>query len=190
MFWENIGLIGGNACLPNFSDRLRQELRALAPTEYNVEVYPSEEPIIETYKAAHAFANSSLYGNYTVSREEYNEGGSNACRRKFRQFDWNPIKKKPQTSTRSLRRDKNGAGGSGAAEVESGDDDDEVLDVKKVVKRPVPKREKAVVASKTKRDASHCLVLTEQTHILNNDQHRAVSFPIVLLGIQRLVERA
>lgn len=110
-------------------------------------------PIIETYKAAHAFANSSLYSNYTVSREEYNEGGSNACRRKFRQFDWDPIKEKPQAPTRPPRRDKNGAGSRGV--VESGDEDSEVSEVKKVVKRSLAKkREKVVVAPKTKRDTS------------------------------------
>lgn len=62
MFWVNIGLIGGNAKFPGFSERLyvvmpvssthlhfsqlmdrRRDLRALAPVEYDVKTYESNE---------------------------------------------------------------------------------------------------------------------------------------------------
>ncbi|GJJ13484.1 hypothetical protein Clacol_007738 [Clathrus columnatus] len=153
MFWANIGLIGGNMCFPNFENRLRQELRALAPIEYDVGLYPSQEPILETYKAARAFSNSSAYFNLAITREEYNEGGSNACRRKFRCFDWDPIKEKQLTSARPSRRDRT----RGVDTAQSGEEDSEDSEVRRVAKKTLNtrKREKVIPATtKTKRDAS------------------------------------
>lgn len=43
-------------------------------------------PILEAYRSAMAFANQPAYSDRIVTRAEYQEGGSNACRRKFR--DW------------------------------------------------------------------------------------------------------
>lgn len=95
-------------------------------------------PIVETYKAAHAFANSSSYDMYSVSREEYNEGGSNACRRKFRHFDWDPIKDKHQPSTRFSRREKSKIDSGDVAE--SDDEDSEGLRTKKNPKKPLGRK--------------------------------------------------
>ena len=67
---------------------------------------PRNSPILQTWKSAHAFANSDHYHSLAVTREEYNEGGSNACRRKFRNFDWDPIKDKVTQPSRSTRREK------------------------------------------------------------------------------------
>ncbi|KAF8495084.1 actin family [Gautieria morchelliformis] len=105
MFWANIGLIGGNVRFEGFGRRLRRELRALAPVEYGVGIYESTEPTMQAYKSAHALANSDYYNSLVVTREEYNEGGSNACRRKFRDFDWDPIKEK-NAASRSTRKDR------------------------------------------------------------------------------------
>jgi actin-related protein 6 len=40
-------------------------------------------PITEAYYAARAFARSPNFSSFCVTKEEFAEGGSNACRRKF-----------------------------------------------------------------------------------------------------------
>ncbi|KAF9518687.1 hypothetical protein BS47DRAFT_1416435 [Hydnum rufescens UP504] len=85
MFWGNIGLVGGNFNIPGIVDRLRTELRALAPPEVEVSLYTSKDPITQTYLSARAFARTPAFASACITREEYLESGSNACRRKFGQ---------------------------------------------------------------------------------------------------------
>ncbi|CAL1712194.1 unnamed protein product [Somion occarium] len=86
MFWANIGLIGGSSKFPGFRERLLSELRTLAPVDCGVDIFQSQEPILEAYHAAHAFSRTPQFTQCLVTRAEYQEMGSNACRRKFR--DW------------------------------------------------------------------------------------------------------
>ncbi|KAI0040286.1 Actin/actin-like protein [Auriscalpium vulgare] len=86
MFWANIGLIGGNTKFPGFATRLLSDLRPLAPVECEVVVYESKDAVLEAYRGAVSLAKQSGFANHVVTREEYLEGGSNACRRKFK--DW------------------------------------------------------------------------------------------------------
>ncbi|KII90669.1 hypothetical protein PLICRDRAFT_174052 [Plicaturopsis crispa FD-325 SS-3] len=88
MFWANIGLIGGNTKMPGFRDRLMSELRSLAPSECEIVIYQCDDPITEVYRSAANFARQPEYWDSTVTRAEYLEAGSNACRRKFK--DWKP----------------------------------------------------------------------------------------------------
>ncbi|KAF8510007.1 actin-domain-containing protein [Hysterangium stoloniferum] len=151
MFWANIGLIGGSVQFPGFAQRLEQELRALAPGEYQVGVYKSKNPLIETYKSAHAFSNSEDFPSICVTKAEYSEGGSNACRRKFRQFDWDPIKEKPP-APRFSRRDKTES--KDVEEYEKTPSEMEVEGKKAFKKAPARKREKLPPA-KPKRELRH-----------------------------------
>ncbi|KAI0079499.1 actin-like protein ARP6 [Panus rudis PR-1116 ss-1] len=89
MFWSHIGLIGGSTKFPGFRERLLSELRMLAPVDCQVEIYQSSEPILDAYRGALAFAQRPEFQQSVVTRAEYQEMGSNACRRKFR--DWKPI---------------------------------------------------------------------------------------------------
>ncbi|RPD77652.1 actin-like protein Arp6 [Lentinus tigrinus ALCF2SS1-7] len=114
MFWANIGLVGGNTAMPGFRNRLMAELRSLAPIDCEVAVYASDEPILEAYRSAVAFAARPEFPQFAVTREEYQEMGSNACRRKFR--DWKPVEK---DSARG-REPAKGKGARGRA-----DEDDE-----------------------------------------------------------------
>ncbi|KAI0667701.1 actin-like protein Arp6 [Trametes maxima] len=91
MFWANIGLIGGNTALPGFRQRLMSELRSLAPIDCEVAVYSSERPTLEAYNSAIAFAMRPEFSQCVVTREEYQEMGNSACRRKFR--DWKPVER-------------------------------------------------------------------------------------------------
>jgi len=86
MFWANIGLIGGNTKFPGFAQRLTSELQPLAPTECKVNVYESKDAVLEVYHSAVAFVKPMSFRQHVVTREEYLESGSNACRRKFK--DW------------------------------------------------------------------------------------------------------
>ena len=51
--------------------------RALSMTQ------PCISPITEAYYGARAFARSPNFSSFCVTKEEYAEGGSNACRKKF-----------------------------------------------------------------------------------------------------------
>ncbi|PCH39816.1 actin-like protein ARP6 [Wolfiporia cocos MD-104 SS10] len=117
MFWAHIGLIGGNAKFPGFCERLHNELRSLAPNDCEVSIYLSNEPLIisspilEAYRSAVAFARTPEFAQRVVTREEYLEMGSNACRRKF--ADWKPIDKdatkgRDQTRARGTTRTREG----------------------------------------------------------------------------------
>ncbi|KAF8886226.1 actin-related protein Arp6 [Gymnopilus junonius] len=88
MFWANIGLIGGNTKFIGFRDRLLSELRTLAPVDCEVVICECDNPITEVYESAYQFALQASFAQHVVTRAEYAESGSNASRRKFR--DWKP----------------------------------------------------------------------------------------------------
>lgn len=101
MFWSNIGLIGGNTKFKGFRERLTSELQTLAPVDCEVVIYEAEDPITEAYQAAYNFASMPTFAQYVVTRAEYAESGSNASRRKFR--DWKtqePEKEKPKDNSK------------------------------------------------------------------------------------------
>lgn len=89
MFWANIGLVGGSTLFPGFVNRLARELRALAPPECEVGLVPSAAPITAAFHAGRAFARTPAFEAQLVTREEYMESGSSACRRKFK--DWKAV---------------------------------------------------------------------------------------------------
>lgn len=83
------------------------ELRPLAPVDYEIMIYQCDEyvsfvlpsfsccssnncyrvfcsPITEAYHSAFSFASHPHFSEYAVTKAEYMEGGSNACRRKFK----------------------------------------------------------------------------------------------------------
>ncbi|KZT09178.1 actin-related protein Arp6 [Laetiporus sulphureus 93-53] len=91
MLWAHIGIVGGNAKFSGLRERLQAELRSLAPVDCDVNIYISDEPILEAYRSAIAFAKSPEFSANVVTRAEYLEMGSNACRRKF--IDWRPVEK-------------------------------------------------------------------------------------------------
>jgi len=62
---------------------LKTELRSLAPIDCEVHVYESSNPITEPFKSGIGFALHPSFARRVVTRAEYLEGGSNACRRKF-----------------------------------------------------------------------------------------------------------
>ncbi|GAA5844602.1 hypothetical protein JCM11251_002240 [Rhodosporidiobolus azoricus] len=103
MFWANVLCVGGSVGFEGFEGRLRDELRAFAPPEFEVNVKISSEPLTAIASSA---ANALQYPlplssthptplsspEAFVTRQEYQEGGSNACRRKFGRFYWKGAK--------------------------------------------------------------------------------------------------
>ncbi|KAI0632288.1 actin-like protein Arp6 [Trametes polyzona] len=116
LFWANIALIGGNAALPGLRERLTSELRSLAPIDCEVAVYTSEHPALEAYYGAVALAARPGFAQCMVTREEYQEMGSSACRRKFR--DWKPAEKDASRG----REQAKGKGQRGKGDDEGEDD--------------------------------------------------------------------
>lgn len=117
MFWAHIGLVGGNTRVPGFRERLLSELRALAPVDCEVVIYPSNDPILETYRSAAAFAQRPEFLQGCVTREEYLEFGSNACRRKFRDS---------KRADKEATRGRDQAKGRGATRAREDEDESEV----------------------------------------------------------------
>jgi len=61
--------------------------------------------IIEAYKSAYAFASQEDFGRHCVTKEEYAESGSNASRRKFR--DWKaPPGPLPRETTPTMEKEE------------------------------------------------------------------------------------
>lgn len=89
LMWRNIVLVGGSTAFPGFADRLVTDLRAFAPTDMRVHVTASAstggDPTLATVVSAAEALTHPAAGlqDWFVTRAEYQEAGSNACRRKF-----------------------------------------------------------------------------------------------------------
>jgi actin-related protein 6 len=81
---SNILVVGGNARMKGFVQRIEQEVRMLAPTEYEVNVKAMEDPVTSTWLGgARMAANREAVRRIGVSKEEYAEFGSGWVGRRF-----------------------------------------------------------------------------------------------------------
>lgn len=77
VFLANILVVGGNALLPGFVERLETELRQIASAECVVRVRRSKDPIRSTWLGASRFAtNQEEFQEIAVTRQQYLEHGS------------------------------------------------------------------------------------------------------------------
>ncbi|KAH6842620.1 actin family [Chaetomium sp. MPI-CAGE-AT-0009] len=79
----NIVVVGGNAKLDNFIQRLQMELLERVPDECVVRVARPEDPIISTWLGAANFARHEHVERLTVTKQEYEEHGAGWVARKF-----------------------------------------------------------------------------------------------------------
>jgi actin-related protein 6 len=80
----NIVVVGGNSLIQGFMERLESELRALAPSDYVLNLRRAEDPIKETWLGAARFASQpALLKSVLVTKAEYDERGSGWLGRKF-----------------------------------------------------------------------------------------------------------
>lgn len=88
----NIVVVGGNALLPGFVERLEKEVRMLAPAELEVRVARAEDPVGATWRGGKELAGREEWlGRMVVGREEYFEYGEGWVRRQFAGRRW-PLK--------------------------------------------------------------------------------------------------
>ncbi|KAI7818727.1 actin family [Gamsiella multidivaricata] len=88
MLYANVVLIGGNAKLPGFKERVTHDLRQFVPSEYEVRVGVDKDPLGYAWKGAKGLATmdefASEFKSRLVTRAEYLESGSYLCESRFR----------------------------------------------------------------------------------------------------------
>ena len=75
--YHNIILTGGNAKIPNFAERLANDLRKLAPTNYTIRIYCPEDPITYAWIGARQLTQSRIFQNdYFIDNFEWEKSKS------------------------------------------------------------------------------------------------------------------
>jgi actin-related protein 6 len=81
---SNILVVGGNAKMEGFVQRVQDEVRMLTPVEYEVRTRAMEDPIMSTWLGGARMAgNREVVRRIGVSKEEYAEFGSGWVGRRF-----------------------------------------------------------------------------------------------------------
>ncbi|CAG8514886.1 9116_t:CDS:10 [Funneliformis caledonium] len=83
LLYGNIILVGGNSLFSGYKNRIEKDLRYLAPTEFEIRVGMSENPVTYAWQGGVKFANSADFNEKLVSRAEFNEYGHNICLQRF-----------------------------------------------------------------------------------------------------------
>lgn len=80
----NVILVGGNAKLPGFVQRLETELRALTPIDCTLRIKSPDDPVTYTWLGgARLASHKEQLSRAVVTREEYQEHGEKWTQRKF-----------------------------------------------------------------------------------------------------------
>ncbi|CAO3690433.1 unnamed protein product [Umbelopsis vinacea] len=89
LLYANVVIVGGNANLPGFKERVQNDLRRHAPSEFDVRVSIPPNPIDFAWSGAQYLAtvdDGARLEKKLVTRKEYLEHGSDICRIKFGSF--------------------------------------------------------------------------------------------------------
>lgn len=73
--YQSIRLVGGLAQIPNLALRLNREVRAFAPTEYEVNIVVAESPVERAWLGAKEWITQTPYTEWSISREEWESAG-------------------------------------------------------------------------------------------------------------------
>jgi actin-related protein 6 len=80
----NVIVVGGNALIAGFIERLEDELRAIVPAQYLLKIARADDAIKHTWLGAARFASQpELLKEVLVNKAEYDERGSSWLVRKF-----------------------------------------------------------------------------------------------------------
>ncbi|TDH72368.1 hypothetical protein CCR75_003404 [Bremia lactucae] len=82
-FYANILLVGGNTKFQNFRQRLERDLRPLVPDEFDIGFHQPPDPILAAWQGCCSLAKSDILSERIVSKQEYDEYGSNICFQRF-----------------------------------------------------------------------------------------------------------
>lgn len=74
--FKDIFLTGGNTLFEGFEERLRKELRAVVPVDARIELRRAGDPVLDAWKGAAQWSREAGSRNSLVSKEEYQEKGS------------------------------------------------------------------------------------------------------------------
>jgi actin-related protein 6 len=81
---SNVVVVGGNSLIKGFIERLEDELRAIVPAQYLLNIVRAEDPIKHTWLGAARFASQpELLREVLVTKAEYEERGSTWLLKKF-----------------------------------------------------------------------------------------------------------
>eukprot|EP00238_Polyblepharides_amylifera_P003974 CAMPEP_0196592406 /NCGR_PEP_ID=MMETSP1081-20130531/72667_1 /TAXON_ID=36882 /ORGANISM="Pyramimonas amylifera, Strain CCMP720" /LENGTH=429 /DNA_ID=CAMNT_0041916097 /DNA_START=127 /DNA_END=1416 /DNA_ORIENTATION=- len=78
IMYSNVICTGGCSTIPGFVDRLYQDLRPLAPCEYELQVRISKNPVECAWRGGSDLATSKQYSKVATSHETYKKIGSRA----------------------------------------------------------------------------------------------------------------
>ncbi|KAI0209778.1 Actin-related protein 6 [Lamellibrachia satsuma] len=81
--YGNIVLTGGNCVLPGFKDRLYEDLRALTPDEYDLNIHLPENAQTYAWQGGCQLCKDDMYSSLCVTKQEYDEHGHVICADKF-----------------------------------------------------------------------------------------------------------
>ncbi|XP_046996293.1 actin-related protein 6 isoform X1 [Schistocerca americana] len=81
--YNNILLTGGCTLFPGFRERVEQEVRCLAPIDYDVKVTLPSDPIMYAWYGGTLLTKDPEFNTTLVMRDEYEEEGMNVCIDKF-----------------------------------------------------------------------------------------------------------
>ncbi|XP_070533347.1 actin-related protein 6-like [Ptychodera flava] len=82
--YNNIILTGGNSLLPGYRKRILDDVRSLAPQEYEVNVSLPTNPITHAWQGGGILSKlDNFESDYCVTRKEYDEHGQGICMDKF-----------------------------------------------------------------------------------------------------------
>jgi len=81
--YKNIVLTGGNACFPNFKQRVENEVRQMAPNLMEVKVHLPQDPVKYAWDGGTKLATDESLPDMCVTRDEYLERGEAACQDKY-----------------------------------------------------------------------------------------------------------
>jgi len=80
--FENVVLAGGSTLFPGFGDRFLHEVRQLAPEHTRLRISAPPNRINSTWSGGSILASLSTFKNMWVSKEDYDEHGSNILHRR------------------------------------------------------------------------------------------------------------
>lgn len=80
---NNIVLTGGNCNFLGFKDRIFAEVRSQLPHLWKVKVFQSDDPVSYSWKGGGSLLKLPNFKSCLVSKEEYNELGSNIIQQRF-----------------------------------------------------------------------------------------------------------
>ncbi|KAI8060995.1 actin family [Gongronella butleri] len=86
LLYANILLVGGNASMPGFKDRVERDLRRMIPTDYEIRLAVPADCTVAAWMGGQRMMKhigKSELQKRVVTRQEYLEHGSNVCRQKF-----------------------------------------------------------------------------------------------------------